>query len=339
MFRHMSGLEMGDALFRERRHRNNIDVARRRYLNVPEFGHYDTWLIDLLQKLIEQNTGRLLFPNWQNVTDFQDTEESFVTVPLHSQGLQNKLDETVAAMKAADVRWTPKLTADMKFLCEAWGVKLPFLPVNGKDEFRVFSRITFRAEFARFDSEQMAQLWMEYVNGYTVYPKLPSQLREYHKAWERNKRIKRAEERMKTDSEMLKSFLESKVPIEIEERRSLAVSENEYQQNLYSQEIGRITLPEARLPNQFRVVLPYYFRLQPHEPRPTVGNIPMLVALAPTVMGGAAKRRGERLKDKKSRKKRRCGTCLTLEKGNSTALQCPGRSRPAYCPNIHSLPA
>lgn len=116
----MSGLEMGDALFRERRHRNNIDVARRRYLNVPEFGHYDTWLIDLLQKLIEQNTGRLLFPNWQNVTDFQDTEESFVTVPLHSQGLQNKLDETVAAMKAADVHWTPKWTADTKFLCEAW---------------------------------------------------------------------------------------------------------------------------------------------------------------------------------------------------------------------------
>ncbi|KAG7374501.1 hypothetical protein IV203_013596 [Nitzschia inconspicua] len=218
-------------------------------------------------------------------------------------------------------------------------MKLPFLPVNGKDEFRVFSRIMLRADFARFDSEQMAHLWMEYVNGYTVYPKLPSQLREYHKAWERNKRIKRAEERMKTDSEMLKSFLESKVPIEIEERRSLAVSENEYQQNLYSQESGRITLPEARLPNQFPVVLPYYFRLQPHEPRPTVGNIPMLVALAPTVMGGAAKRRGERLKDKKSRKKRRCGTCLTLEKGNSTALQCPGRSRPAYCPNIHSLPA
>ncbi|KAG7364660.1 hypothetical protein IV203_037862 [Nitzschia inconspicua] len=250
-----------NALFRERRHRNNIDVARRRYLNVPEFGHYDTWLIDLLQKLIEQNTGRLLFPNWQNVTDFQDTEESFVTVPLHSQGLQNKLDETVAAMKAADVSWTPKLTADMKFLCEAWGVKLPFLPVNGKDEFRVFSRIMFRADFARFDSEQMAHLWMEYVNGYTVYPKLPSQLREYHKAWERNKRIKRAEERMKTDSEMLKSFLESKVSIEIEERRSLTVSENEYQQNLYSQEIGRITLPEARLPTQFPVVLPYYFRL------------------------------------------------------------------------------
>ncbi|KAG7361532.1 hypothetical protein IV203_036633 [Nitzschia inconspicua] len=253
--------------------------------------------------MIEQNSGRLLFPNWQNVTDFQDTEESFVTVPLHSQGLQNKLDETVAAMKAADVSWTPKLTADMKFLCEAWGVKLPFLPVNGKDEFRVFSRIMFRADFARFDSEQMAHLWLEYVNRYTVYPKLPSQLREYHKAWERNKRIKRAEERMKTDSEMLKSFLESKVPIEIEERRSLAVSENEYQQNQYSQEIGRITLPEARLPNQFPVVLKYYFRLQPHEPRPTVGNIPMLVALAPTVMGGAAKRRGERLKDKKSRKK------------------------------------
>jgi hypothetical protein len=30
---------------------------------MPEFGHYDTWLIDLFQKLDQQNTGKLLYPD------------------------------------------------------------------------------------------------------------------------------------------------------------------------------------------------------------------------------------------------------------------------------------
>ena len=47
LFRHYSGIELGDVLFRERRHRHNIDVARRKFLNMPDFGHYDTWMIDI----------------------------------------------------------------------------------------------------------------------------------------------------------------------------------------------------------------------------------------------------------------------------------------------------
>jgi hypothetical protein len=39
LFRHIAGIELGDAFFRERRHRHNIDVARQRHHGMPEFGH------------------------------------------------------------------------------------------------------------------------------------------------------------------------------------------------------------------------------------------------------------------------------------------------------------
>jgi hypothetical protein len=50
------------------------------------------WKIDILQKLVEQNHGKSFMPGWTCVRDYFDTYESFVTVPLHDQDLQNKLE-------------------------------------------------------------------------------------------------------------------------------------------------------------------------------------------------------------------------------------------------------
>jgi hypothetical protein len=150
-------LEMGDALFRERRHRHNVDVARRKFLNMPGFGHYDTWLIDLLQILIEENSRKLLYPNSLNA----DTDECFVVVPLHNETFQTKLDERVAYLKRENAAWVPSLTDDQKFMCMAMGVTLPFTPVDGPAEYNWFSKIMMRHEFPRFDSEKMAMIWMD----------------------------------------------------------------------------------------------------------------------------------------------------------------------------------
>jgi hypothetical protein len=57
-FRHRSGIEMGDAQLSERRHRHNMDMAQKVYTGFPRVGHYDSWKIDVLQKLVEQNTGK-----------------------------------------------------------------------------------------------------------------------------------------------------------------------------------------------------------------------------------------------------------------------------------------
>jgi hypothetical protein len=100
MFRHIMEIEAGDCALSERRHRHNVDVAGRNYSDYPKLGHYDTWDVDLLQELVERNTGKLLFPGWCNVNDFEDTDESFVTAPIHDQELQTCLEDRVEELRS-----------------------------------------------------------------------------------------------------------------------------------------------------------------------------------------------------------------------------------------------
>ena len=157
-FRHRAGIQMGDAKLAERRHRHNIKVARQKFLNMPDFGHYDTWLIDLLQMYVERNSGKLLFPEWVNVSDYVDPEESFVVVPLHSDLLQAKLEEHVANLKEKNARWVPDLSADQKFLCEAMGSALPFTPVIGEPEYKWFKLGPKRHKNASKEKEERTSL-------------------------------------------------------------------------------------------------------------------------------------------------------------------------------------
>ena len=85
---------------------------------------------------------------------------------------------------------------------------MPCLPVIKKEEMSGFSQIMLNASMTRFDSNKMAEHFLSYVDGLKVYPKLPSQLREYYKSWERNKRIRKAEQKMKNDGELLQYFLD-----------------------------------------------------------------------------------------------------------------------------------
>ena len=152
--------------------------------------------------LIEKNSGKLLYPEWRNVSGCIDTEESFVVVPLHNERLQTALNDRVAALKE-DPRWAPTLTPDQKFLCEGMGTPLPFTPVADEPEYRNFSKLMLADDSRRFDSDEMAISWMETVDGKTIFPKLPCHLREYHRRWERNARIKRAMEELKKDKDLL----------------------------------------------------------------------------------------------------------------------------------------
>jgi hypothetical protein len=81
------GRGMADCLVGERRNRFTHRLSERRQTGFPKFGHYDTWLIDELQLLVERNHGVHLYPGWTNKADFCDTTERSGTVPLHSAAL------------------------------------------------------------------------------------------------------------------------------------------------------------------------------------------------------------------------------------------------------------
>ena len=204
-FRHRSGIEIGDALLAERRHRHNIDVARRNYVDYPDVGHYDTWVVDCLQELLEYNTGKVLYHGWQSVCDFEDTDESFVLTPLHSADLQEALEVRVAELQK-NPYFKLRFSSDVEFLSRAWGVPIPFLPVTGNEEYKLFSKLMLQ-KMKKFDAEQMAMLWIEYVDGKSIMPKLPVQLKTYHRDWERNRRIQAQQERAAPDMRLLDTFM------------------------------------------------------------------------------------------------------------------------------------
>jgi hypothetical protein len=164
------GVEMSDCLLTERRHRHNHKVSERRRLGFPRIGHYDTWLIDALQILVEKNHGVLLYPFWSNASDYKETSESFDTVALHTKDL-------AAAVSSININDSAvKLTRDQNHLCKSMGSKLPFLPVDGEVEVRLFHQLVLNAPF---DEDEMAIEWCKHVDGTFIFPKFPVHLRTY----------------------------------------------------------------------------------------------------------------------------------------------------------------
>ena len=125
---------MSDSLLAWWRHCYNQHISERRRLGFPKIGHSQTWLIDKVQLLVEQNHGTLAYAHWSNESDYARTAEKFCTVPLHTEQLG------AAVQAITDVQLVGmKLARNEKYIAEAMGVKVPFLPVCGKDEKKLFS--------------------------------------------------------------------------------------------------------------------------------------------------------------------------------------------------------
>ena len=203
-----TGIEMSDALLAEFRHRYNQRCSERRRAGFPRLGHYDTWLVDKLQELVERNHGKPLYAEWSSTSDYADTPEKFGTVPIYSEELGEALAERTAALRAKDAdafaKLKQNLTPDQQYICAQSGTELPMLPVHGKAELNLFQKLAL--EQTQFDAEVMALEWCEHVDGATVFPKLPVYLRTHHEAWKKNQQVKDAVERKKADMAALETI-------------------------------------------------------------------------------------------------------------------------------------
>ena len=101
---------MTDCLLMWFRHRFNHRASERNRTRFPRIGHYNTWFIDELQRLVLQNHGVLMFPDWSNTSEFKDTAERFGTIPIHTKDLGD-------ALKARIKDKTPfELSRDMMYI-------------------------------------------------------------------------------------------------------------------------------------------------------------------------------------------------------------------------------
>ena len=197
-FRFRAGCELADCLLGERRHRQNEKIARALFDGHPDIGHFDTFLIDKLQNLLERNHKKSLYDSWVNASDFKQTEESFSMVALHNKELADAL-----ANIEIDEDIQKGYSKDLRFLCERMGVKVPFLPVHGEDECKLFWSLLHNAT-SSFNPQMAALKWMEHINGKTIFPKLPAHLTNYLRKHERNRRIRRAASDMKAQTAQLR---------------------------------------------------------------------------------------------------------------------------------------
>jgi hypothetical protein len=330
MFRHITGIELGDSILAERRHRHNQGMAERRVRGFPRLGHYDTWKIDRLQLLVERNHCVLLFPDWVNGSDYRDTDESFITVAIHSE----ELDVALKAQALEIDNATKKaFTSDQKFLCRAMGIAIPFLPVHGPSEFKLFTNLMLN-KMSKFDADPMALMWISYVNGKNIFPKLPGQLREYHKRWERNRRIQTAVEMMKSDIAALDQLNLELIPTDLATAAAPSGSgdgagaaaptdENDFINDESSFEAGRmLQWPNAILPPSFNQPI----NLEAMYPSSVLGcrfvGLEM-IGLGPSPLPSIKRAVGVRGPDKRKRTSRRCPRCIKF-KGLFPEM-CPGR--------------
>jgi len=201
-------VQVADIMLTEKKHRFNHRNAERRRLGFPRIGHYDTWLIDRLQILHEQNYGGRLFPGWSNTCDFIITSESTTILPLHSEAL----GDAVRALQLDKTKIT--LTADQKYLAEKLRVPIPFLPIHSKEERKLFSLLMLERgadSHSKLSGEAFNVVALEFcrrADGITIFPKLPVYLRLYHASWQQQKRVTDAVTHIKDTLHALRHMME-----------------------------------------------------------------------------------------------------------------------------------
>jgi len=84
------------------------------------------------------NHGKRLYPEWVNASEYRDTDESFVVTAIHD----NQLDQAIMAKATTiDKEILDGYGGDLRFICNSISVPIPFLPVNGEKEFKLFSKM------------------------------------------------------------------------------------------------------------------------------------------------------------------------------------------------------
>jgi len=120
---------------------------------------YDTWLIDKIQNIVEQNHNKLAFPTWVNADNYAETEESFGVIPLQTDELSSAVNEQAANLDL-------KLTREQRYLAKQMGVTVPFTSVVNAEEVKFFKRLIVDDRYFMTDStlNDMAFSWLQHMH-------------------------------------------------------------------------------------------------------------------------------------------------------------------------------
>ena len=99
----------------------------------------------------------LLYPEWSNTSDYMCTSEGVGTIAIHSDDLASAVEQIQLPANYT----INKLTNDQHYLCKTMNTKLPFLPVHGEEEYRLFEKLVLLVS-PSLDFDKMAIKWCNY---------------------------------------------------------------------------------------------------------------------------------------------------------------------------------
>jgi len=197
---------------------------------------------------------------------------------------------------------------------------VPFLPVSGTAEMKLFTDLLSRNTTSKPDFERMAIQWCSYVDGKTIFPKLPVYLRTYYTSWEHNNAV-RASAKLAEGG--------AKVLIKVNNLTNKAPAAS-------PPGAPPVSAPPQYAPFSAPLVV------APNVAPAIVGGLLLGLSVPPQTageggggggggggVGTATRGNGERGKDSKTRKARKCQLCV--KNGGGNAETCTGRGPRGKC--------
>lgn len=197
-------------------------------------------------------------------------------------------------------------------------VKVPFLPVHGAGEAKLFTRLVL--EMSVFNEALMSIEWCKHVNGATVLPKLPVYLRMSYERWERNQRVKDAVWSSKTELHLLEVVNNTNMllPTNFIQNQTADLYCNSTEDVFDGDASGCSNMvqafsggsrfgPWADVAMPIPMSQPYYLAIQPREIQETLIVGGLLIGLTPDNLPmEPVCKCGQRGKDFTTRKRRSC---------------------------------
>ena len=218
-----------------------------------------------------------------------------------------------------------KLTRNQAFMAKHAGVQVPFMPVHGEGEMKLFTQLIACSTDAKPDFEQMALNWVKHVDGVDVFPKLPVYLRTYFTTWTRNQAAKNAMAKAKPAAALLQQVIDK----------------TRHKQSEEQEEGGNGQLAPAAPKQYEQMPQPKVIVVEPTEPRIVAGvgisRPPSTEEVEPVPgphLPTAPMQQRKRGKDRAVRC-RRCKRCVQFNKaaeGSGTELpKCKGNAKVEKC--------
>lgn len=170
-----AGIQFGDAVLTQYRHRHNIVAGYLNRMNKSYRGHYEPWLNEWIQYYYSKVAQHHVELPYHNALYLTPTSETF--------GILKLPDDVVTSLNMSKpANPPPKVISSSSYLAYRQQTKYAILPIHTVEEKQLYSSFMLGG-FFNLGWKELTRKWnlkVNTVNGVNLYYKVPEQLKQYH---------------------------------------------------------------------------------------------------------------------------------------------------------------